>query len=111
MLDSQAGAAAHVATSTDCGHLAQCADILLSDQRSRRAARRWITSTWVDYPGCVVAVARDHHGKWGLIATRDAGVLLVQATGGSIVDNWMAELVARGRYDQWVAANTARRPG
>ncbi|HEV2779465.1 MAG TPA: hypothetical protein VGX25_08690 [Actinophytocola sp.] len=107
MSDSFPGADAHVATSTDRRHRMQCADILLSDQPSRRAARRWITSTWTGYPGCVVAAARDQHGRWCLIETRDAGALLVRATGSSIVDQAIVELAARVRYDQWIAAGAA----
>jgi hypothetical protein len=108
MPDVAPGSDAFVATVGDPRHRVQCADILLSDQPSRRAALRWISSMWTDYPGCVVAAARHRQGRWCFIASRDGGVLLLLATRLSTVDILFAESVARARYGQWVTGGAAR---
>lgn len=76
----------------------QCADILVADQRSRRSARRWIHTVWLDYPGCVVAVARQHRGRWCVVAVRGQEILVVRAPRGSTVDSAVAESLARAWY-------------
>ena len=82
----------------------QCADILLCEVRSRRAARHAVSAVWSGYPGCMVAVALHYRGRWCVVATRGQGALLVRALRRSIVDSANAELVARVQYGRYVAA-------
>jgi hypothetical protein len=78
----------------------QSADIVVGQHRTRRQARRWISSIHRRYPECVLAVARQRRGRWCLVGLPARNIMV---TGGTF-DAVAAEQVGRVIYQLWAAA-------
>ena len=74
------------------------ADVIIGRHRSRRQARRWISSIHRRYPHCVLAVARHHRGRWCLVGLPARTVVM---RGGQF-DAATSEQVGRIIYHLWV---------
>lgn len=77
----------------------QAADIVVGEHRSRRAAKRWIASIQLRYPGCLLAVARHRRGRWCLVGLPARNLVLR----GGRFDLATAEQVGRIIYHLWAA--------
>jgi hypothetical protein len=73
------------------------ADVLVGQHRTRREARRWITSTLKRYPGCLVAVARHRRGRWCLVGLPARNIMMR----GGRFDLVVAEQLGRVIYYLW----------
>lgn len=77
----------------------RAADIVVGQHRTRRAARKWIESVQQRYPGCLLAVARQQHGRWCLVGLPARNILVR----GGRFDLVTAEQLGRVIYYLWAA--------
>jgi hypothetical protein len=77
----------------------QAADVIVGEHRTRRAARRWIASIQLRYPGCLFAVARHRRGRWCLVGLPARNIVLR----GGRFDLATAEQFGRIIYHLWAA--------
>ena len=82
----------------------QAADVIVGRHRTRRGARRWVTSIRRQFPGCVVAVSRSRHGRW-LVLGWPGPTTLVQ---GGPFDAAESAEVGRLVYQLWVSDRGGR---
>jgi hypothetical protein len=75
------------------------ADIVIGQHRTQRAARKWLASVDERYPGCLLAVARQRHGRWCLVGL-PARTIIVR---GGRYDLATAEHLGRVIYYLWAA--------
>jgi hypothetical protein len=75
------------------------ADIVVGQHRTRREARRWLASVDTRYPGCLLGVSRQRHGRWCLVGL-PARAILVR---GGRFDLATAEQLGRVIYYLWAA--------
>lgn len=73
------------------------ADIVVGEHRTRRQARRWISSVQRRYPGCLLAVARQRRGRWCLVGLPARNILVR----GGRFDLADAEQIGRMIYFLW----------
>jgi hypothetical protein len=83
----------------------QVADIVVGQHRTRRQARRWISTVQRRYPGCLLAVARQQHGRWCLVGLPARNILVR----GGRFDLAAAEQIGRVIYYLWDLRRRARR--
>lgn len=82
----------------------QVADIVVGQHRTRRQARRWISTVQRRYPDCLLAVARQRHGRWCLVGLPARNILVR----GGRFDLAAAEQVGRVIYYLWDARRRAQ---
>jgi hypothetical protein len=80
------------------------ADIVVGEHRTRRQARRWISSVQRRYPGCLLAVARQRRGRWCLVGLPARNILVR----GGRFDLATAEEIGRVIYYLWDLRRRAR---
>ncbi len=74
------------------------ADVIVGQHRTRRQARRWISSIHHRYPHCVLAVARQRNGRWCLVALPARTIVMR----GGRFDGATSEQVGRVIYHLWL---------
>lgn len=75
----------------------QAADIVVGQHRTRRQARRWISSVHRRYPRCLLAVARQRRGRWCLLGLPARNIMVR----GERFDLAAAEQIGRVIYRLW----------
>ena len=73
------------------------ADVVISEHRTRRQARRWIGDVYRRFPDCVLAVARQRRGRWCLVGLPARDILMY----GGRFDLADAEQLGRMVYRLW----------
>jgi hypothetical protein len=73
------------------------ADVVISEHRTRRQARRWIADVYRRYPDCLLAVARQRRGRWCLVGLPARNILMCGR-----FDLADAEQLGRMVYHLWV---------
>jgi hypothetical protein len=80
------------------------ADIVVGQLRTRRQARRWISSIHRRYPGCLLAVARQRRGRWCLVGLPARNIMVR----GGTFDLAAAEQMGRVIYHLWTTRRRAQ---
>jgi hypothetical protein len=75
----------------------QAADVVVGQHRTRRQASQWIASVHRRYPRCLLAVARQRHGRWCILGLPARNILMR----GGVFNTEAAEQFGRMMYRMW----------